>query len=156
MGLFPTVDLALRFDPTGFACDLVIADGDLALDDTPVTPMLVSLGSDRRARADDPLPSGISPLTSPVAWDPRRGWVGDCLDPAGRRIGSRWWLLDREHQSDEVATKGRLYTEEALAWAPAEMGISPEISVEWVRPGVLGLVVYIDGRSVTLTKRVAS
>lgn len=154
MGLFPTVDLALSFDPTGFCCDLVIADGDLALDDTPVTPMLVSLGSDRRANADDELPEGLSPLTTPVAWDPRRGWVGDCLDPAGRRIGSRWWLLSREHQADRVAERARLFTDEALGWAHMEMGITPEISVEWVRPNVLGLAAYIDGRSVTLTKKV--
>ena len=47
------LDLALHYDPARGCCDLVFTGQDLALDRTPITPMLVSLGSDRRARADD-------------------------------------------------------------------------------------------------------
>lgn len=155
MSLFPTCDLKLAFDATGFVCDLEIADGDLALDTTPATPMVVSLGSDRLARSDDPLPDGASPLTVPVRWHPRRGWVGDCLSRTGRRIGSRLWLLSREHDDEATRMRAEAYAGEALAWAQRDFAIVPEISAAWVRSGVLKLRAMIDGRAVTVQRRVA-
>lgn len=155
MNLFPTCDLMLAFDATGFVCDLEIADGDLALDPTPATPMLVSLGSDRRAEADDTLPDGVSPLTIPVAWNPRRGWVGDCLSRLGRRIGARLWLLSREHDDEATRRRAEAYGVEALAWAERDWAITPEVEATWVRRGVLKIRAMIDGRAVTVTKRLA-
>ena len=154
MAQYPTSDLALRFDPTGFACDLAIEDGDLALDATPAPPMLVSLGSDRRAASDDVLPDGVSPLTAPARWDRRRGWVGDCLETTGRRIGSRLWLLSREHESEETRLRADHIATEALAWAQRDLGLTPEIEVSWNRRGILKIRAFIDGRSVTLQRRV--
>lgn len=154
MGLFPTCDLKLTFDPA-FACDFTIDGGDLALDTTPATPMLVSLGTDRRARADDRLPDGVSPISAPVRWSPRRGWVGDCLSRTGRRIGARLWLLSREHDDETTRMRAEAYAAEGLAWAKRDFAIDPEISATWVRTGILKLRAMIDGRAVTLTKRVS-
>ena len=54
------LDAALIFDPETRRADLQLGDdGDLVLDGTPVTPMLISLGSDRRAGPDDELPDGV-------------------------------------------------------------------------------------------------
>lgn len=158
-GAFPTSDLALAFDGGRLACDLVIADGDLVLTDTPIAPLLVALGSDRRARADDVLPGGVSPLNMPVTWHERRGWVGDALDRAGRLIGSRLWLLDREKASEDVRLRAEGYVTEALAWVKTEYGIVPEIIVTIERPNPqtpwLKVLVRVDGRGVTLMKKLA-
>ena len=156
-GAFPTSDLALAFSGVPLSCDLVFADGDLVLADTPVTPLLVSLGSDRRAAADDTLPQGITPLNMPVRWNERRGWAGDALDRAGRRIGSRLWLLDREKATEETRLKGEGFAAEATAWLIDEFGITPEIEVSIVRINpvtpMLQIIARVDGHSVTLRRR---
>lgn len=154
MGLYPTTDLALRFDRDRIAADLAIVDGDLALDATPVTPMIVSLGTDRRALADDALPDAISALSAPAGWTLRRGWVGDCLAAAGRRIGSRLWLICREHQDEATRRRAEDYVAEALGWATRDLGITPEIEVSWARTGILKIRALIDGRAVTLSRKV--
>lgn len=154
--MFPTADLALRFDATKLACDLTIADGDLVVEASPLTPMLVSLLTDGRARPDDTLPSGVSPLAAPMSWDERRGWVGDALDRAGRRIGNRLWLLDREHEDDDTRRRAEIYATEALSWAEIEYGITPEIEVAWARPEMLGVRAMIDGRAVSYVRKVGA
>lgn len=140
----PVVDLMLRSGAEAGRFDLVIAGGDLALDATPVTAMLVSLGSDRRARADDALPQApdavpIDPQAPPVI-NPRRGWPGDALDMRGRRLGSRLWLLERAKAGAETRRRGAIYAAEALAWLEAERGHALALDVDWARPGVLAIV----------------
>lgn len=158
-GAFPTADLALAFDSGRLVCDLQVVDGDLALDDTPVTPLLVALGSDRRAAPDDTLPGGITPLNRPVTWLNRRGWCGDALDRAGRLIGSRLWLLDREKASDDVLRRAEFYVAEAAAWLKAEYGITPETEVAIDRRNAvtpwLKIRVSVDGRSVSLLRKLS-
>lgn len=135
--------------------DWVIKDHDLAPDDTLETAIILSLFTDRRARADDPLPDG---------GDDRRGWWADAWPQAPARagqdlIGSRLWLLEREKDTREVVNRARDYAEEALQWL-VEDGIAERIEVMagWVEqngaltgqktatviPGVLGLgaVIY--------------
>jgi phage gp46-like protein len=160
MAAFPTVDLALRFDPVRFVTDVTIAEGDLVLDDTPVTPLLMALGCDRRALPDDVLPTGVSPLTSPATLVERRGWAGDALDRFGRLAGSRLWLLDREKKTDEVLRRAEFHVREALAWLSDELGITPVIEVTWAErstqaTGWLQIRVAVDGRSVTLVRKLA-
>lgn len=159
MSSWPTTDLALAVDTTRFRADLVIAGGDLALADTPVTPLLVALGSDRRAEADDELPGGRSATTVPVSWSERRGWWGDALDRAGRRCGSRLWLLDREKASEEVRGRAEAYVREALAFMTVDYGIEPEIDVTLARldtpSPALFVRVRVDGRSVSVARRLA-
>lgn len=147
------LDIALVFDPDLRRADLALGDdGDLLLDETPATPMLISFGSDRRARADDELPSGTPAANDFTA---RRGWPGDALDAQGRRIGSRLWLLNRAKEQELTRLMAEEWTKEAFAWVEPETGEAPVIEVDWVRSGVLGLRAVVDGREVTLNRTVA-
>ncbi|MBR0681904.1 hypothetical protein GXW74_15525 [Roseomonas eburnea] len=143
-GPAPVADLALRFDVAKRRFDLAIAGADLALDTTPATAMVVSLGSDRFARADDLLPSQPSAVPedpgAPAELNPRRGWVGDALDSQGRRIGSRLWLLERAKESEETRRRAEAMATEALDWLATTRGYLVEVSAEWVRRGLLGLL----------------
>ncbi|SIP96377.1 phage GP46 family protein [Bosea sp. TND4EK4] len=143
------LDAALVYDPPTRRADLALgADGDLLLDETPVTPMLISLGTDRRAEPDDELPSGIDALNAPSSFVARRGWAGDALDPLGRKIGCRLWLLDRAKQTETTRRFCAFWAEEALAWSQEEIGRPAEVSAEWLRKGLLALRCMIDGSTV--------
>jgi len=149
------LDLAFVFDPETRRCDLQLgADGDLLLDETPATAMLIAFGSDRRARADDELPSGISDLNQPVSFVERRGWAGDALDAQYRQIGSRLWLLDRAKQTEITRMMCEEWMKEAFGWVAEETSKPALIEVEWLRHQVLGIRVVVDGREVRLNKRV--
>lgn len=127
-------DLALIYD--GHGCDLALDGNDLQLDDGLTTAILISLFSDRRARADDVLPA--------AAGD-RRGWWADAWPQVeGDRIGSRLWLLGREKELAETLRRARDYAEEALAWLvedgiAARVGVVPSVP----RRGVLRLAIAV-------------
>ncbi|GGG31052.1 hypothetical protein GCM10010964_18750 [Caldovatus sediminis] len=140
----PIADLMLRHDPAARRCDLVVQDGDLALDRTAATAMLVSLGSDGRARADDALPDEPSATPAadaaePAALAPRRGWCGDALDRRGRRIGCRLWLLERAKGGEQTRRRAEAYAAEGLDWLRAERGLALALAVDWARPGLLAI-----------------
>jgi len=138
MSAMPAVwDIALAFDPKARRCDVVVAGGDLVLDATPLTPMLMSLGLDRRAEPDDALPDGVPDTSAPAHFDLRRGWAGDALDREGRRTGSRLWLLNREKQTEGTRARAEGYAAQALAWLGAERGYAPAVAASWLRRGVL-------------------
>ncbi|MGD9766588.1 MAG: phage GP46 family protein [Pseudolabrys sp.] len=94
---------------------LIRPDGQLDDSQALVTAVLVALGTDRHAEADDALPDPDS--------DDRRGWWGD-LDAQdiwdGWPIGSRLWLLERAKITGGTARDGSLlarteeYVREAL------------------------------------------
>lgn len=132
-------DLALEYDAASRSCDLVLGpDCDLAIDETPITPMLLSIGLDRRANPDDPLPSSVTEFSTPTGFAERRGWAGDGLDRRGERTGSRLWLLDRAKQTNTTRAFFRLWLDECLAWMKAETGRAAQIEVEWVAREMLG------------------
>lgn len=134
------LDAALVYDPVTRRADLALGDDcDLMLDETALTPMLISLGTDRRAEPDDELPSGIDALNASTSFVSRRGWIGDALDRLGRKIGCRIWLLDRAKQTETTRRFCIFWAEEALAWAKTELGQAAEVGAEWVRTGMLGL-----------------
>lgn len=136
-------DLALVYDPVTRRCDLAIGDdGDLVIDDTSITPVLLSIGLDRRAAPDDPLPEGRTDMLT-ASFSERRGWAGDGLDARGERVGSRLWLLDRAKQTETTRLLFRFWLEEALAWAERETGRPADIDVAWVRPQTLGYRVLV-------------
>lgn len=148
-------DLALSFDPVTRRVDLMLGeDGDLVLDLTPATPMLISMGSDRRARPDDVLPTGLTELNKPSSLVERRGWAGDALDAGGQRIGSRLWLLDRAKESELTRLMGEEWSKEAMAWAEEETGTAADVKVEWLRKDVLALEATVDGRTLKTTRAV--
>lgn len=154
------LDAMLVYDPAGRRSDLVLgADGDLVMDETPATPMLISLGSDRRARPDDPLPTGGGSdqtvgESEPASLTVRRGWPGDALDAEQRVIGSRLWLLDRAKQTELTRRFAEEWGREALSWARAETGRAASVAAVWIRRGVLALSCNVDGRAVTINRQV--
>ena len=83
--------------------DLLIRDGDLALDLGLSSAVLFSLLVDRRARADDLVPPEDDP----------RGWP---LETPGDRWGSRLWLLERSKATPENVALARDAVLEALDW----------------------------------------
>jgi phage gp46-like protein len=77
----------------------------LAVTDSLVRAVVISLFTWRRARPDDPHEG--------MRW----GWWGDGLsDDPNDRIGSRLWLLAREKLTLSTMKRAREYAEEALQW----------------------------------------
>lgn len=105
-------EIALRYDAVlgGFDIALNPATGDLVTDDGLTTAVMISLFTDARASADDPLPEPSLP---------RRGSWGDALDPANP-WGSKLWLLVREKCTAETAARARAYAAQALQWLIAD------------------------------------
>lgn len=130
------MDLLLAFDGTLLQGDLSIAGADLATDAGLYSAIVVSLLTDRRARADDALPSGDRD---------RRGWWGDTLAAQqGDQVGSRLWLLAREKQLTSVLARAEEYAGEALAWLVEDrIARSVQVTAEVTRPGMLGLLVQV-------------
>jgi len=147
------LDFALRFDPETGTCDFAIEGGDIALDATPVTPMLIALGSDRRARPDDTLPDEPRPVPDVVAvLGRRRGWPGDALDRNGRLIGSRLWLLARAKQNEDTRLRAIAYAEEALA----DAGLSAQVEAAWIARNTLGMRVVAGGTVIEFQQAVGA
>jgi len=148
-------DLALQFDQKSFSCDLVLGtNGELAVDETPVTAMLLSVGLDRRASPDDPLPRGRELYLSQAGIDVRRGSPCDVLDGTGARIGSKCWLLDRAKETEETRLLYQMWLEQALEWVGDETGRPAEITVTWVQPQTLQWRVMVDDYSLISSRRV--
>lgn len=132
-------DIAILWSNDSFSGDIALDDGRLATDDGLRTAMLISLFTDARARADDPLPADGGD---------RRGWWGNAFkgdDNAPEELGSRLWLLDREKLTDRNVERGRAYAAEALAWLK-RAGIVSELLVEAVRVAnqALGIKVTVS------------
>lgn len=146
-----TTGIALSYDQTRRRCDLAFDGRDLALDTSAITPVLISLGCDRRAHVDDPLPDVPDNDFAPSRLNARRGWVGDALDQNGQLIGSRWWLMKRRKQTEDTRLLQEDATSEALAWCPLPI----TIAVRWVSRGVLGTLVQVGDLSLELANPVA-
>lgn len=129
-------DLALIWNDAAANADLGLLGADLATDDGLRTAIIISLFSDRLARADDDLPDNTAD---------RRGWWGDSFPQFdGDLIGSRLWLLDRAKEVPATLTSAQDYAVEALAWL-IEDGLATTVSAEavWTAPGALGLTVTV-------------
>lgn len=100
-------DLALRL--VDGQLDLAIEEDDVAQDGGWKTALLLSVGLDRRAEVDDPIPAGDG--------DARGWWADQFASVEGDRIGSRGWLLDRSKREPGVVPRAREILREALAWA---------------------------------------
>lgn len=148
------LDVALVYDPARRRADLALdADGNLLMDTTPATPMLIALGSNRRALPEDELPTGEDLLNSSGGFARRRGWIGDAVDGRGDRIGSRLWLLDREKESELTLRRAELYAREAFGWVEEELGRPAEILVAWGRAQVLRISVRIGETRLAIAQR---
>jgi phage gp46-like protein len=130
-------DIAILWSNDSFSGDIALDGGRLVTDDGLRTAMLISLFTDARAREDDPLPDdGADP----------RGWWGNAYSPvAGRELGSRLWLLNREKLTAATVERARVYAAEALAWLKTD-GIVSELTVEATRLGnqMIALKIVVD------------
>ena len=145
-------DIALRLDPATRRFDIAFEGRDLARDRTPATAMILALGCDRRALPDDALPEA----PDPPGFGARRGWCGDALDRAGRRLGSRLWLLVRAKETEETRLRAEAYAREALAPLAARRGQQLDVVAVWSRLGVLALTCRLGSAAVTVRQGVAS
>lgn len=126
-------DIRIAWDTTLMEGDFnfLVDSQDLESDEGLETAVIISLFSDRRARADDILPDPNS--------QNRRGWWGDLISPdvEGDQIGSRLWLLNREKTLESVLVKAKEYAEEALQWL-IDDGVAAEVVVVAEREKIVG------------------
>ncbi|MEM7308912.1 MAG: phage GP46 family protein [Planctomycetota bacterium] len=115
-------DLQLQLTDEG--ADLVLERGDVVLDHGLLTPVLVSLFSDARARDEDELAANQDP----------RGWWGADAAEGGADYGSRLWLLARSKVTEETANQLREHTLDALQWL-LDQEIAAGIDVDAARVG---------------------
>ncbi len=99
--------------------DLVLQDGDLAIEEGLLTAGLVSLFSDARAPSD---------VSLPVAESRRGFWGEEVEDP----FGSLLWLLDREKVTAATIERYRTYAARSLQWLIDE-GIAQRVEVTAAR-----------------------
>jgi Phage protein GP46 len=134
------LDIGLAYSQTAAGCDLVFAGGDIQVDTTPVTGMLMAAGCDARARPEDKLPEDGKAWAqgAPLA-DLKRGWPGDALDAQGRRNGSRTWIFVERGKAEEATRQG---VEGALGEGFDQVsrtyGVPIQLTVRWVAPMILG------------------
>jgi len=149
-------DAALILNAGARSCDLAIAeDGDLAVDTTPVTPMLLSIGLDARALDGDELPDGRTQWSAnPSSLQEQRGSPGDALDGDGRFAGSRLWLLSRAKQSEETRLLTEYYASDSLFWAEDMTGDAAEIEAWWHARNMIRLRCSVAGEAITISKRI--
>ncbi|PCI03844.1 MAG: hypothetical protein COB78_05665 [Hyphomicrobiales bacterium] len=152
-------DAALIYDNDARRCDLEIgADGDLLMDETPIPAILISVGLDRRAEPDDPLPVGRSKFLTPASYSELRGGPCDALDPKGERTGARCWLLDRAKETEVTRLLFQFWLEESLEWAEIETGYPAEIDTQWLESnsstGRMGYRILIEDSAINLTRAV--
>ena len=150
------MDIQVSYDPVKRVCDLVFTGRDFALDATPVSAMLISLGTDRRARADDALPDAYDDLNpaGPASLLGRRGWCGDALDGQARLVGSRLWLLNRQKASETVRKSAEQIVAEAMAWLNTERGLAVDITVRWASKTALAFRVRAGASVVSMQQSV--
>lgn len=98
-----TTDIKTIWEPDKLPGDWQTGGGGLLDGNDLETAILISLFTDRLARADDVIDG-----------DDRRGWWGDT--GSEYPIGSRLWLLRREKLTTKVALKAEDYANEALTW----------------------------------------
>jgi phage gp46-like protein len=129
-------DISTLWDTT--RGDWRLSGVDLVSGDDLVTPVLMSLFTDREANPDDTLTDGSS--------DPR-GWWGD---EGPYLIGSRLWLLERAKRTQQTLSLAQGYIEEALQWMIDDGVVDRfDVTVEWTRHNMLGarVTVYRKGRA---------
>lgn len=123
--------------------DLAVRGGDLVLGDGLLEAIWLSIFTDRRA-----------PETLAVDGDDRRGWWGDALEAAaedrdGRPLGSLWWTLAREKETEETRLRAKDIVDAALAWMPASLETAVRdvtavtSRVWWARRGLLAVQITV-------------
>ncbi len=143
-------DVAMAYNSTTRKADVVFDGTRFVIDTTAATPLIISLGTEGRAAPDDVLPETADANAPPSARpNPRRGWVGDALDPNGRRIGCKMWLIEDEHQTAEVRLLAKGYAQDGIAWM-SDRGVTPVADASWIQPGTLAVLANVAGITLKL------
>lgn len=132
-------DLATRFINFTQGADIALDGVLLAEDDGLLTSVLISLFTDRQARADDVLPNADQGDVD------RRGWWADEFNAdAGDRIGSHLWLNEAAKQLPAVLARDKGFAQAALLWLVSD-GIASSVVVDALSPrsGVRALNIAI-------------
>lgn len=136
-----SMDLLLSFPTPGAKADLSLSQGQLALDDSFYSAVLISLFTDARAEDSDELPGSDT-------W--RRGWWADALPSLTDnkdKTGSRLWLLMRCKATENTRLRAEDYAKEALAWLLQDglvRGVN--VSASWLDKtgGLLQLAISLE------------
>ena len=129
-------DIQIKWNSTDYKGDFIFdGEGDLSTDKGLETAVIISLFTDRRADGEELPPKEKS----------KRGWWGDSIaDIPNDKIGSKFWLLSREKELQEVAVRARQYTLEALQWLiDTKIANKIEVDSELLGNGMLGLQIRI-------------
>jgi phage gp46-like protein len=138
------LDIQITYDNATGAGDFAIAGGDLAMDETLDTAVLVSLFTDRVADPGDTLPPGST--------DPR-GWWGDTAflqqqgDNPPDLIGSKLWLRVNGLLTQANLNQMGQDVLQALQWM-IEDGVAQSVTCRPVQTGVgsAALPIFITRR----------
>ncbi|XTZ40078.1 phage GP46 family protein [Salmonella enterica] len=125
-------DISSFWNADTIHADWVITGGALVSGNDLQTAVIISLFTDRLARADDDYEG-----------NDRRGWWGDTGEE--QMLGSRLWLLRREKLTSRVAVRAEEYALEALSWLKSD-GVVGDIQVEAqiIWPSRLNLIIRLS------------
>ncbi|WP_338804415.1 phage GP46 family protein [Xenorhabdus griffiniae] len=122
-------DITSWWDVKNIHADWSIGRGDLMTGNDLQTAIIISLFTDRQARADDEI-DGTD----------RRGWWGD--SESDYQIGSRLWLLHRQKLTTAAALAAEDYAREALQWMLDDgVAASIDIRTQIVWPNRLNMII---------------
>jgi len=150
------LDFALVYDPVSRCADMAFNGRDFVLDATPATPLIMSIGCERRARNDDTLPDDITNPLAPSTLMAKRGWWGDSLNPPGRLTGSRTWLVQRAKATEITRKAVENYLAEATGWLSTDLGLNVQITVRWLSSTYLGYRVRVGSTELALQLALSS
>ena len=120
-------DIALFLGADGASADIGIVNGDIGLDDTLYTSVILSLMTRRRAGPDDEVPQGQDP----------GGWWGDAYlpplpDGSADASGSKLWLRRRVEATNASAQLIRGDVLDALNWMILDrIATSVDVTTSW-------------------------
>ncbi|MBU2653462.1 phage GP46 family protein [Acidomonas methanolica] len=162
MAQIPFCSLRLGVNPALGVLDLVIdpignGRGRMAIDRTPATPLLIALGTDRRADADDVLPEM---MTAPAGARPGlfayRGWAGDICLPAEQRYGWKGWLLARAGNTEATRVAAADYAAQAVSPIAEYHGVEIDTSASWYDRARGILQITVSAAAVRVAQRVTA
>jgi phage gp46-like protein len=150
------VDVMLAFNPALGCCDVVFNGTDFALDTTQASAVLFSLLANRRASADDILPTPVPDWQAPQSFFARQGYPGDALSPSGTFTGSKLWLYERSLANEATRQGVEAAVADAVGWIESVRGNAVQVLVRYIAPQLLGYRVRIGKTIISLTKALDS
>ncbi|CUW41148.1 putative Phage Protein gp46 [Magnetospirillum sp. XM-1] len=139
------MDIRSVFDSDSTVADWRIAGGQLAMDDSMETAVMLSLFTEADAPAGIEIPDGLSPHRwwGQAYWPVLLASLG-VTAPAGMQLGSLLWTLKRAKQTEETRSRAIQYARQSLLWMPS-IGLVADVQIDgtWTAPGVLELPVTL-------------